>query len=422
MLFIPHKLVPKNKKVAYSNMACDYRPDKEEKFRVRLTLGGDVLEYYGDVSSPAASLLETKILINSVVSDMHQGARFLTLDIKDFFLQSILNDPEYIRIHQKYFLPDIRQQYNINSLIHIDDYVYCKLQRGMYGLKQAARLARDQLIKNLAPFGYKPHTTSPNIWIHHTRPTKFCLCVDDFGVKYFSENDVQHLLHALQTNYDITINRTGNKFCGLHINWNYQKGFVDVSMRTYVHKALTKLKHPLPKKAQHAPHPWQPINYGKETHLTTPDNTPYLPTSSIPHIKRIVGTFLYYARTVDPTIHTAVNELAITQAKPTEKTQSSTKMLLDYLATHTTSTLRFHCSGMQLHIDTDVAYLEAPNSKSRVAGYYYLSQYYNIYQKSLLLSLMHLSTLNVIYYDTWSLLQLKLKLQEFFTIAKQQFQ
>ena len=51
-------------------------------------------------------------------------------------------------------------------------------------------------------------------------------------------------------------------------------------------------------------------------------------------------------------------------------------MLLDYLATHSTSTLRFHCSDMQLHIDTDAAYLVAPNSKSRVAGYYYLSQYY----------------------------------------------
>ena len=94
---------------------------------MRLTAGGYVLKYYGDVSSPAASLLETKILINSVISDAHRGARFLTVDIKDFFLQSILNDPEYIRIHQKYFLPDIRQQYNINSLIHTDDYVYCKL-------------------------------------------------------------------------------------------------------------------------------------------------------------------------------------------------------------------------------------------------------------------------------------------------------
>ena len=44
-----------------------------------------------------------------------------------------------------------------------------------------------------------------------------------------------------------------------------------------------------------------------------------------------MGTFLYYARAVDPTIHAAVNELAITQAKPTQRTQAAAHMLMDYL-------------------------------------------------------------------------------------------
>ena len=146
--FVHKSSIPRNKKVAYANMVCDHRPLKKEKYRVRLTLGGDVLEYLGDASSPAASLIESKLLFNSVISDSHRGARFMSLDIKDFFLQSILHDAEYIRIHSKYFLEDIRQKYNITSLIAPDGYVYCKIKRGMYGLKQAARLARDQLITN----------------------------------------------------------------------------------------------------------------------------------------------------------------------------------------------------------------------------------------------------------------------------------
>ena len=81
MFFIPYSAVPKNKKVAYANMVCDNRPDKLEKYRVRLTIGGYVLDYFGDLSSPAASLLETKILINSVISDADKGARFCTIDI-----------------------------------------------------------------------------------------------------------------------------------------------------------------------------------------------------------------------------------------------------------------------------------------------------------------------------------------------------
>jgi hypothetical protein len=77
---------PKTKKVAYANMVCDYKPNKTEKYRVRLTIGGDVLDFLGDTASPAASLIETKLLLNSVISDCHKGAQFLTIDFKEFFL------------------------------------------------------------------------------------------------------------------------------------------------------------------------------------------------------------------------------------------------------------------------------------------------------------------------------------------------
>ena len=109
----------------------------------------------------------------------------MTLDVNDFFLQSFLEEPEFLRIHSKYFFEDIRQKYNIDSIINKDGYVYCRVNRGLYGLKQAAKLAREQLIKHLEPYGYSPTKQAPNIWAHKTKPTKFCLCVDDFGIKYF---------------------------------------------------------------------------------------------------------------------------------------------------------------------------------------------------------------------------------------------
>ena len=94
-----------------------------------------MLDYFGNKSSPAASLLEAKLLLNSVISVSHIGARFMSLDIKDHFLQSILDDPEYLCIHNKYFLEDIRKKYNINAIVAPDGYVYCKIKRGIYGLK-----------------------------------------------------------------------------------------------------------------------------------------------------------------------------------------------------------------------------------------------------------------------------------------------
>ena len=90
-------------------MICDHRPLKTEVNKACLNIGGDILDYPGDVSSPAASLMEENFIINSVISDSHLGATFISLDIKDYFLRYILDESEYLRIHSKYFMDDIQK-------------------------------------------------------------------------------------------------------------------------------------------------------------------------------------------------------------------------------------------------------------------------------------------------------------------------
>ena len=70
------------------NFIRDYRPLKTEPHRVRLTVGGDKLDCHYDAGSPAASLLEKKLISNSTISDARKGARFLSADLKDHFLAS----------------------------------------------------------------------------------------------------------------------------------------------------------------------------------------------------------------------------------------------------------------------------------------------------------------------------------------------
>ena len=84
--------------------------------------------------------------------------------------------------------------------------------------------------------GYHPSKHAPNIWYHDTRLTKFYSCVDDFGIKYFTNKDANHLINALKQAYEITLDKEGNKFCGLKLEWNYAQGHVDVSMPKYVQK------------------------------------------------------------------------------------------------------------------------------------------------------------------------------------------
>ena len=77
--------IPRGKNVTYENMVCNYKPLKAEKCCVRLTIGGDCLVYNDETASPAASLLETKIMVNSTISNAKKGAWFMGIDIKDFF-------------------------------------------------------------------------------------------------------------------------------------------------------------------------------------------------------------------------------------------------------------------------------------------------------------------------------------------------
>ena len=167
MSFIPRSLVPSDRKVTYASFVCDYKPQKTDPYRIRLVVGGDKLEYDSDAGSPAASLLETKLLLNSVISDAQKGARFSCADLKDFFLATPMDRPEYMRIHWKHIPEDIREQYNLYDL-KTGDYVYVKIKKGMYGLKQAAILAWNNLVNNLAQHGYRPIPNSVGMWEHES--------------------------------------------------------------------------------------------------------------------------------------------------------------------------------------------------------------------------------------------------------------
>ena len=69
---------------------------KIEPHRVCLTVGGDKLDCPYDAGSPEASLLETKLILNSTISDARKGAHFFSADLKDHFLASPMEENEYM--------------------------------------------------------------------------------------------------------------------------------------------------------------------------------------------------------------------------------------------------------------------------------------------------------------------------------------
>jgi hypothetical protein len=186
--------IPKDIKITYGKIVCDYKPHKKEKERVRLTMGGDRLDYSNDVATSKADITTFKILINNTLSNA--DAAMMMINIKNYYIVTPLPRFEYMKMLLSRFPEEIIQKYNLNTLA-VDGWVYIEIRKGMYGLKQAVLLANQLLQTSLAPFGYYPARHTPGLWLHKTRPISFTLTVDDFAVKNVGKHHAEHLRNAL---------------------------------------------------------------------------------------------------------------------------------------------------------------------------------------------------------------------------------
>ena len=219
---------------------------------------------------------------------------------------------EYIKIPLRWFPHDIIDKYKTMDLVDKDGFVYVDIRKGVYGQKQAARIAFDHLVKLLKPHGYYPLRSNPGIWGHETLPTKFTLCVDDFGINYTNPDHAHHLVDNLKKYYTVYIDWGGVNYCGFTLDWNYDKKYVDVSMPGYNKKSLHRFQHPTPKWYQHAPHDWTaPVYDGSRFQYSqTEPDLPTLYPVGTQQFHSTTGTLLYYSWSVDPTMLPALNKIS----------------------------------------------------------------------------------------------------------------
>jgi hypothetical protein len=366
---VPHERM---KDVTYGSFSCDYKPNKAEKERTRLTAGGDRINYPEDVGTPTADMLVFKCLINSVVST--KGAKCLMVDVKDFYLNTPMKRYEYMRLKMTDIPDEIIKEYKLDQKVTTDGFIYTEIQKGMYGLPQAGIIAQELLAERLGKHGYSQSAIIPGLWKHATKPICFTLVVDDFAIKYTREQDVNHLISALKENYEITIDKTATKYIGLTIEWDYENKKVYTSMPGYLSKAFVRFKHETPRKKQNSPHPHVVPNYGAKAQYAEPeDDLPPLGAEETKFIQAVAGTLLYYGRAVDSTILPSLSSLATEQAKPTTKTKATVMQLLDYLATQEEAIITYNASDMILQVHSDAGYANEKGARSRAGGHFFLS-------------------------------------------------
>jgi hypothetical protein len=97
--FIPVSAIPQGRQATYLKIVAADKPHKVNKRCVRFTVGGDRVNYKGNVSTKTADLTTAKCLFNSVLST--PIAKFMAANIKDFYLNTSMARYEYMRIPVK---------------------------------------------------------------------------------------------------------------------------------------------------------------------------------------------------------------------------------------------------------------------------------------------------------------------------------
>jgi hypothetical protein len=94
-------------------------------------VGGDRLDYSGDITTSTADIPTFKILINITLSTA--DVSMMMMDIKKYYLGTPLPRFEYMMMLLSRFPEEIVDKYNLGALA-FDCWVYVEIRKYMYGL------------------------------------------------------------------------------------------------------------------------------------------------------------------------------------------------------------------------------------------------------------------------------------------------
>ncbi len=161
ILFLTKPEIPQAgcKEITYGCIVCTYRSKKRDSYQTRITMGGNLVNYPYNCSTPTANLLTVKLMLNSIIST--PNAKFMTIDLKDFYVNTPISQYEYFRMKLDLFPQDVINEYGLQNTIDTDGNIFCEVKQGMYGLPQARILAQELITKRLLKAGYIQSAVTP---------------------------------------------------------------------------------------------------------------------------------------------------------------------------------------------------------------------------------------------------------------------
>ena len=113
-----------------------------------------------------------------------------------------------------------------------------RAKKAWCGLKQAGKIAHDDLVKRLKAHGHEKVTTTEGHFRHETQDIDFALVVDDFPIQCKQGSDLDHLRAAMEEHCTFKADTDAEQCAGIHLKWDHMRQTVCSSMDGHIEQAL----------------------------------------------------------------------------------------------------------------------------------------------------------------------------------------
>ena len=151
--------------VTYGKFICIVIPMNAKPNQIRLTLCGNQINFPDDVEMPTEDMLLVKILFNSII--LMEGTKFMTADINNFYLNTLLKLPKYVCLTLSNSTDEIVDEYNLRDRVTPEICLQVEVWKDIYGLPQAGIIVQELSSMQLKPHSYHQSQLEHGLWKHN---------------------------------------------------------------------------------------------------------------------------------------------------------------------------------------------------------------------------------------------------------------
>ena len=324
-----------------------------ETFKARLVAKGYTQKEgidYEETFSPVAMLKSIRILLAVAASLDYE---IWQMDVKTAFLNGNLNE-------------DIYMQQPEGFKAKGKEHMVCKLQRSIYGLKQASRSWNIRFAQAITSFGFEKSPDEPCVYkrIQAQKVVFLVLYVDDILLIGNNKQVLSGVKDWLHKQFDMKDLGEANYILGIKLIRDRKNKLLALSQASYIDKILVRFNMENSKRGS------LPFRHGihlsKEQSPKTPEQKERM--SRIPYASA-VGSLMYAMLCTRPDICYAVGVVSRYQSDPGEEHWIAVKHILKYLRRTRDYMLVYSSGSLETIGFTDSDFQGDIDSRKSTSGY-----------------------------------------------------